>query len=334
MEAMLMKIIFFGSFLEHSAKILDALVESGDITVVGVVTTPPMPAGRKKILQQTPVHQRAIHHAIPVLTPSELTEQSLKLMMTTFGTVDYLVTAGYGKILPGDWLTFPTHGALNLHFSLLPAYRGANPAEWALLMNEVETGVSLIVMSEGIDAGAIIAQARCEIEARDTREILYERLYTLGADMLPVMLTTWHESQMSDSEATKIEAMPQPTESTTPTARRFMRAHGFVDWRAITAAMKGEALQSDHLSSQLREIYTELSLATHEPIDSILLLDRAVRALLGFPGIWTYVRTDKGKQRMKILSTHVDRERLVLDEVQLEGKTKTHYQAIENQVII
>lgn len=186
-------VIFFGSFLDYSTKVLSALFNANaknDIQLLGVVTTPPKPAGRSQSLKYTDVHKFALNHNVPVFAPELLSKDTLIecTQALKIKHCDYFVTAGYGKLLPEVWLSYPSKAALNMHYSLLPKYRGANPGEWAILQKQKETGVSVIEMSQKFDTGAIVAQAQCKIENNETRETLYEKLYQLAADMIwPVL---------------------------------------------------------------------------------------------------------------------------------------------------
>lgn len=324
-----MNIVFAGSFLQYSATVLQGLLDDDACDVTLVITTPPTPMGRNKVLTKSAVHQLAEEHGIPVQTPSSLNDLTLQDVIDTVGAVDYLVTAGYGKFLPPSWLSYPTVAAVNLHFSLLPAYRGANPAEWAILHGEQETGVTLITMSEGIDEGDILAQASLELTNTDTRESVYEKLYELGGSVLPAML---HE-HVSQRESTLPLGMPQPVDSPTPDARRFIRAHGFMDWQALLAAMHGKPIEARHLSTHLKTAYAFLNLERARPTEQAMLIERAIRALSGFPGVWTYVRTTKGKQRMKVLSASLKRGALQLDMVQLEGKQAQPYSEVKDSIL-
>src|SRR3989344_3956742 len=116
-------LLFFGSFLNYSQLILKKLTESDQLGVMGVVTIPPQPSGRKLTLQKTPVHLAAKKLNLPVFTPSRLSTDSLAEIQQQLGQIpDLIVTAGYGKLLPIAWLNYPRLAALNLHFSLLPKY--------------------------------------------------------------------------------------------------------------------------------------------------------------------------------------------------------------------
>ncbi|HEX7017486.1 MAG TPA: methionyl-tRNA formyltransferase [Patescibacteria group bacterium] len=320
-------LIFFGSFLHYSALILEKLIAAKGVNVIGVVTTPAQPAGRNKELKKTEVQVLAEREGLPVLAPNRLDSVSLAYLETTFNLpqpngVTFL-TAGYGKLLPDSWLTFPTGGALNLHFSLLPAYRGANPAEWAILMGETKTGVTLIEMSPKFDTGHIVAQAEAPIGPSDTRETVYQKLYALGGEVLPEMLTKYDQGLLTPTA--------QPPLSPTPYAKRLTREDGFIAWEAFVDAMAGRPVSSQYLSPQLQKIAHHL----YQPLDYLELdfIARTVRALLGFPGVWTIIPTPKGDKRMKILEVSVQGKMLLLEKVQIEGQQPANWNQVKNSVI-
>jgi len=343
------KILFAGSFLEHSALILEKLMRAPEIEIIGVLTTPPQPGGRSKILIPTPVHQLAISHNLPVFTPTNLNEKSLAEIEKNIGRPTLLLTAGYGKLVPSEWLTFPQLAALNLHFSLLPAYRGANPAEWALIRGETITGVTLIEMSPSFDTGKMVAQSALPIAPTETRETLYQKLYQLGGDVLPAMLSayvafrsptdlkndTGYTSIASEKGITYFLPPLEQTSSPTPYATRLTREAGFIGWTALKDAVAGKDSAIKDLSPQLAEIIKTTSLELNARF-----LERTIRALVGFPGVWTLVTTAKGEQRLKILQAHLGEGRpattkvhLILDTVQLEGQTITSWENVKNLIL-
>jgi methionyl-tRNA formyltransferase len=318
-----MNIVFFGSFQHYSALILKSLIMNHkSIQVIGVVTSPPAPMGRKKILTKNPVHQMAESHNIPVFTPEKLDAVILK----SYEKVDFFVTAGYGKFLPKSWLDYPKHGSLNLHFSLLPKYRGANPAEWAILLGETKTGITLMHMNEKLDGGDILAQEETLITDTDTRETLYEKLYTRGAEKLPDWLVNLPEA-----------CSAQPKASPVPPAKRFTREQAFIDWRILTAVMQGKTYDVKLLPKNLLVAFNFLN--ANKPrtsyFEQCTFIERAIRALAGFPGVWTLVNTSKGQKRMKILTSYLvpRTSHLQLATIQLEGYTPTSFKQIKNQII-
>jgi methionyl-tRNA formyltransferase len=326
------RILFLGSFLQYSAQVLKALNEAQELEVVGVVTTPPQPAGRKQELTKTHVHQLAEAKGLPIFTPEKLTADAL----AELPEADIMLTAGYGKLLPASWLAFPKIAALNLHFSLLPKYRGANPAEWALLLDENETGVTVIEMSPEFDTGNIVAQAQTRLTHRDTRESVYEKLYALGGQILPEVITTYVQFKTNGEKPTAtaerqliLTLPPQPqAESSTPYAKRLYREDGFVAWSAVAAALEGKTATVAELSPTLQDIAT-LGKQAITPA----WLERAIRALAGFPGVWTVVKTNKGEKRLKLQAAQLKAGRLVLEIVQLEGQASAHWNQIKNSSI-
>lgn len=204
-----MTIIFFGSFQNYSVQVLEKLLKH--FTVTAVVTTPPKPAGRHMTLTPTPVADYARKNNLQLYELYDLST------LPDIPRPDFLIVAGYGKLIPPAWLDFPKNMAINMHPSLLPAYRGAMPAEWAILNGEKETGATLVKMSSEFDKGGIIAQKSIPIASTDTRETLYSKLYDLGSDLLVKTLPA------------KITVSPQPTGNFFY-ARRLTREDGFVPW--------------------------------------------------------------------------------------------------------
>lgn len=325
-----MNIIFFGSFQHYSTKILKSLHLDNDIRINAVVTTPPMPAGRNKTLTPTHTHTWAQKHQLPVFHPDHLGKKELTQLPPT----ELFLTAGFGKIMPSSWLKYPQVASLNVHFSLLPKFRGANPAEWAILLGEKNTGITLIEMDEGIDTGQIIAQQQITIDSKDTRVTLYEKLYSLAAKHLPDMLLKHYRWLQKKDFAcqTSLAPQPQPMSSPTPYAKLFKRNDGFIPWECIESTMRGERLDLKLLTSHLNIAADDLGLYTKSPANHVRFIDRAIRALFEYPGVWTIVETKKGSKRMKLHSAKVRDKKLVLDNVQIEGLEITSFNQIKNQI--
>lgn len=316
-------IIFFGSFLEYSAHVLEQLHKSDKVEITGVVTTPPKPAGRKKELRQTQVHQYALDNNLQVFTPEKLNQEALDHLLSAISNKPSLFcVAGYGKLLPKSWLALPKIAPINIHFSLLPKYRGAMPGEWAMFMGESETGVSLIEMSPKLDAGAIVAQAKYQIKAEDNRESLYQKLYGLGAELFLESLDTYLEfkakPQLKHLQTNpNLFLPPKPQQkSVPPYARLVSKDETFVDWRLIEAAMNGDNPDEKLFSELLWELPSKVLTAA----GWAEAIERMIRAFYGWPGVWTLIETKSGRKRMKLHTAHLRDNRLVLDQVQVEGK--------------
>jgi methionyl-tRNA formyltransferase len=159
--------------------------------LVGVVTQPDRPAGRGKKLVAGPVKEQAERYGLPILQPTSFRKQPDALTALAALAPDLLVVAAYGLILPRAILALPTYGAINVHASLLPAYRGASPITAAILDGLDTTGISIMLMDQGMDTGPVLAQAKQPIRSGDTTASLSERLASQGAELLVTTLPRW-----------------------------------------------------------------------------------------------------------------------------------------------
>jgi methionyl-tRNA formyltransferase len=175
------RIVFMGT-PEFAVPSLRVLAERYD--VVGVVTNPDKPAGRGRRLVSPPVKEQAERLGIPCLQPKRLRDNPEVLEALRAWQPDVIVVAAYGKILPKQVLELPLQGCINVHPSLLPAWRGASPIQAAILAGDAMTGVTLIQMDEGMDSGPVLSQREEPILAEDTAESLGRRLANLGAALL------------------------------------------------------------------------------------------------------------------------------------------------------
>jgi methionyl-tRNA formyltransferase len=189
------------------------------VELVGVVTAPPRPAGRRQALTRTPVHEAALAHGVDaILTPERLRSPAGILAVQELDA-DLLVLADYGRLVPPDLLE-PRHGALNLHPSLLPRHRGATPVPAAILAGDAVTGVTLMRMDAGLDTGPIIAQTRWALDGDETTPELEAALAVEAAALLARTLPGWL--------AGDLPATPQPPTGATLT-RPLRRGDGRLD---------------------------------------------------------------------------------------------------------
>lgn len=171
--------------------------------------------------------------------------------------IDLIVVASYGQIIPQKILDLPKYGALNIHPSLLPKYRGATPIPSAILAKESTTGVTIIKMIQKVDAGPILSQETVKISPTDTSKSLLETCFNLGAKMLIDLIPEYIEH--------KITPISQPQNSPTPYTKKFKKLDGFIPW----------------------DKFIELSKNNFKPID------RKIRALYPWPGVWTTMPNGK-----------------------------------------
>ena len=176
-----MKIVFMGT-PDYAVSTLEALVNSQH-EVAAVFAQPDKPVGRKQILTPPPVKVCAESHNIPVFQPNTLRDGTAFEILKQINP-DVIVVVAYGKILPKEILDLPKFGCVNGHASLLPKYRGASPIQWCIVCGESETGVTTMLMDEGLDTGDILETERVQIGSEETAEELFERLSVISADLM------------------------------------------------------------------------------------------------------------------------------------------------------
>ena len=174
------RIIFMGSPV-FAVPILRDLADAGDI--IGVVTQPDRPAGRRRKIEQSPIKEISLSLGLPILQPIKIRDSVVVDHIRKFNP-DLIVVAAYGQILPRSILEIPPLGCINVHASLLPRWRGASPIQAAILAGDAVTGVSIMKMDAGLDTGPIIAQKEINISDDDTAYSLSEKLSNLGASLL------------------------------------------------------------------------------------------------------------------------------------------------------
>ncbi|PMP69175.1 MAG: methionyl-tRNA formyltransferase [Thermodesulfobacterium geofontis] len=174
------KIVFFGS-PEFAIPSLEALYENEDLKAV--VTQSDKPKGRGLKPSPSPVKAWALSKGLKVLEPLKLKDPQFIETIKSFSP-DLIVVCAYGKIIPKELLEIPKFGCWNIHASLLPKYRGASPINWVILEGEKETGVTIMLMDEGLDTGPILLQKKIEISEKDTAITLSQKLAQLGKEAI------------------------------------------------------------------------------------------------------------------------------------------------------
>lgn len=174
-------VLFMGT-PSFSVPFLDVLLKSGRV-VAGVVTQPDRPKGRGQKIIPSSVKEFAFAHNIQVFQPIKLSDPSFIETVKKIAPL-YIVVVAYGRIVPSAILRIPERGCINVHASLLPEYRGASPIQWAIIHGRKYTGVTTILMDEGLDTGDILLQERVEIDRSDTAGGLGTRLSEIGVKLL------------------------------------------------------------------------------------------------------------------------------------------------------
>ena len=208
---------------------------------------------------------------------------------------DVGILASFGAIIPKEILDFPQKGILNIHPSLLPSYRGASPVQFTILNGERETGVTIIKIDEKVDHGPIVAQTKEEVKPDDTAKSLYERLFTIGAQVLLTILPAYLEG--------RIELREQNHRKATY-ARKLTRDDGKIDWS-----------KPDSFNERfIRAMYPWPGAFTNVKLKS------------AENRVPSESKNEKLTKRLKILKAHLENGKLVLDLVQLEGKKPVSWQ--------
>jgi methionyl-tRNA formyltransferase len=176
-----MRIVFMGT-PQAAVPTLRQCVEDGH-EVVAVWTQPDKPSGRGNKVAFSPVKEFALAHGLHVVQPARIRNEEAKQLFASHDAHVAVVVA-YGRILPDEFLKAPRRGCINVHFSLLPLYRGAAPANWAIVNGETETGVTTMFIEPTLDTGPILLQRKTEIGATETAPELMQRLSEIGAGLL------------------------------------------------------------------------------------------------------------------------------------------------------
>ncbi len=181
-----MRVVFMGTpaFAEPSLEALDY----SDHEVVGVVTQPDRPRGRGQAVVSCPVKELALSKGLSVRQPDKIKDPEFLQQLSEWKP-DVIAVTAFGRILPKTILDLPPMGCVNVHGSLLPAYRGAAPVQWALIHGDTETGITTMLMDEGMDTGAVLLQQPVPIEPEDTALELGERMALAGGALLVETLT-------------------------------------------------------------------------------------------------------------------------------------------------
>ncbi len=177
-----MKLVFCGTPL-FAVPTLERLAAAGHELQL-VVTQPDRPQGRGMELTAPPIKQSALKLGLPVIQPEKIKKnEEFKAQLTALQP-DAIIVVGYGRIIPAWMLTLPRYGNINVHASLLPKYRGAAPVQWAIAQGETVTGVTTMLLNEGLDTGDILLQKEMALQPDDTAVTFAPRLSELGADLL------------------------------------------------------------------------------------------------------------------------------------------------------
>ncbi len=243
-----MRIIFLGTS-EFACPSLESLLHSPH-EIVFVVTQPDRPRGRGRKLSPSPVKSVAAANQVPVFQPEKIRDAAAVEFLKSLGA-EMLVVVAYGQILSKGVLSIPPRGCINVHGSLLPAYRGAAPIVRAILAGESRTGVTTMFLDEGMDTGPVLLKRETEIEAEDTAGTLHDRLARMGAALLLETLEriedgTLRPQPQDPSRATyapKITKGEEEIRWERPARDLFNLIRGFDPWPGAFTLLNGRRIK-------------------------------------------------------------------------------------------
>lgn len=219
------QVVFFGA-ADIAIPALSELLKSAEISVKAVVTQPDWRAGRHQELLPPPVKKYAQTINIKTLQPEKLRGNGEFLDTMREMKPDLFVVEAYGKILPKELLDIPTHGAINIHISLLPKYRGASPVQQALLNGDSETGITIMKISEKIDEGAMLLQKKIPIYEQDNLETLTKKLAMLGGEHIERAALDYLQGKIHETAQDSAKASY---------CTKIAKEDGKIDWKNCTA---------------------------------------------------------------------------------------------------
>ena len=294
------KVIYMGT-PDFAVPALHALIREG-YQVTGVVTQPDRPKGRGKAMIPSAVKEAAMQYDLPVWQPVKVRNPEFVSFLAE-QKPDIIIVAAFGQIIPKSILDLPPYGCLNIHGSLLPAYRGASPVQQAVLNGDPESGVTIMRMGEGLDTGDIISKKAVPLAPDETGGSLFDRLSVLGAELLIETLPSVFSGEAVYEK--------QPEESPTPYASMLKKESGLMNFSQTAEALERTVRAMDPWPGA----YTYLDGKTLKIWKSRVADADGQEALDAAPG--TVLRTDK-----EGIYTACGEGVLVLTEVQLEGRKR------------
>ncbi len=277
-----LRLVFMGT-PEFAVPTLRSLIERGH-SVVGVCTQPDRRSGRGRSLSASPVKSFAVERGLPVFQPSSLRCESESPGRLADLEPDAIVVAAYGLFLPPEIMNLPRLGCLNVHPSLLPRHRGPSPVATAILNGDDVTGVTIILLDEGMDSGPILARRETPVGDTETASVLTERLFNLGASLLVETLDRWNSGLITPT--------PQNDQVATFTTR-LRRENGLLNWGddAVTLARQIRAYApwpGTHTSWMGRVLKVRSANAVDARLDAppgtVVMLDNSVVAIVAGEG--------------------------------------------------
>ena len=234
---------------DFSVGTLRELAKAGH-EIAGVISQPDKPKGRGKNLQPTPVKEAAMELGLPVYQPQKVRDPEFIQVMKELNP-DVIVVVAFGQIIPKEILHMPKYGCINVHASLLPAYRGAAPIQWAVITGEKCTGVTSMQMDAGIDTGDMLLSKSVDIGENETAEELHDRLSVLGAEVMRETISALqagelHPVKQDDKQSTHAPILTKELSKIdwNDTAQHIHdKIRGLYSWPGATCEFKGKVIK-------------------------------------------------------------------------------------------
>lgn len=264
---------------------------------VGLISTSPLSFGLQKVLS---------NHA-------DFEVERIKNVSNKPPKKDLFFVSHFDQIVPPEWFNSAKHGALNLHFSKLPKFRGPAPVQWAIISGEKEVGISVIKINQEFDKGAVVWQKTYPLLPNYHSDQVYKNLYQTISPKVPQIINQYIKD--------KTNITPQPNKNVGIYARRLLKKDGFLDLKILKSVLYKKPLQNCCMPEVLKHAKRKLSpLAVHD----------MVRGLYPWPGVYTFFTHHQKDLRLKILETRVFKNRLQIKRVQVEGKKPISWQVFKN----
>ena len=327
-----MRLLFWGT-PAYAVQTLSALHDAGH-SIVGVVTQPDRRRGRGKQLVPSPVKQRAEEIGCPVFTPERIRHDSACQQQLAELQPDASIVVAFGQILPRDVLQQPPLGCWNGHGSLLPRWRGAGPIQWSLLEGDVETGVGIMAMEEGLDTGPVLLERKLKIGLLENADQLGERLSRLTAELMVEALPRI-EMAGPGSEAERWRALDMRFQSDEHTYARMLQKGDYqIDWSASALSIHRQVMGL-YPGAQTNCKGKRLKIQSTEPLIE-RLIDQLSPEATALIGSWPTGKYEPGRVLAAVQDLGIVVSSsgcpLLIREAQLEGKSRSRGQTLVQQM--
>tara|TARA_B100001109_G_scaffold243780_1_gene229897 strand:+ start:2536 stop:3546 length:1011 start_codon:yes stop_codon:yes gene_type:complete len=327
-----LRLLFWGT-PAYAVQTLSALHDAGH-SIVGVVTQPDRRRGRGKQLVPSPVKQRAEEIGCPVFTPERIRHDSACQQQLADLQPDASIVVAFGQILPRDVLQQPPLGCWNGHGSLLPRWRGAGPIQWSLLEGDVETGVGIMAMEEGLDTGPVLLERKLKIGLLENADQLGERLSRLTAELMVEALPRI-EMAGPGSEAERWRALDMRFQSDEHTYARMLQKGDYqIDWSASALSIHRQVMGL-YPGAQTNCKGKRLKIQSTEPLIE-RLIDQLSPEATALIGSWPTGKYEPGRVLAAVQDLGIVVSSsgcpLLIREAQLEGKSRSRGQTLVQQM--